>query len=265
MPFVPVGGDHAVIEVVFTLVVNREWHQHEIQQVRNHHQAFKSHLPKATDGQDMQFTFAPNGQPVGSTTFPTVAFERFREDGTLSWRLMLQGNQAFVNCLIYTGWEEVWKISKERLSDVQTALIGTDARITNVQLQYINEFDWKGSIDSYSLQGLLNMEGDHLPKSLARRGSLWHCNTGWFEKGAGPLKGQMLSRCDMAGMHRDQQERFVRIDTVRRMDFKSHQSFNDVGDANGWLDMTFRELHLSCKDHLASTLAQPAKNNIGLG
>ncbi|KQZ54636.1 hypothetical protein ASD54_04730 [Rhizobium sp. Root149] len=188
-----------------------------------------------------------------------IAFERFKPDGNLEWRIFLENNNIFVNCLSYTRWEEVWGRAHSYFKDV-LALVGTPDNVINgASLQYINSFKWDGNKEDYDVKEILSFDS-HVPASVATKGHLWHLHQGWFDQTA---EGRILERVHVDGIEDESASPIIRFDAYIQQQLTSPQAAQEIVKS-GWLDSTFTSMHDRNKKMLKSFIVEKMAERINL-
>ncbi len=271
MTFVPKSGKHAIAEVVFGLVLNRPFDPSQIDiLVKNHHR-WKEHLPRVSRGGGVQLMFG-SGFPPPQIQVPMesgVSFERVNPDGTLNWRLKIEQNTIFVNCLDYTRWTEIWGMAREYLALV-VSLTGSEAHLASALLQYIDVFEWDQSVETFDINELLRVGNEYIPASMDGRGHLFHLHQGWYS----PMEtARRLTRVHVDGVEElefagdpsnpNRVSPIVKIDTYLQDQLNEHMPIMSAFDS-GWIDSSFSEMHDENKNLLRAFLTNELCGRIGL-
>ena len=272
MPYRPMYDRHAIQEVVFALIVKREFEPQEVNAVIEAHDRWREELPKVTPTKVHRIVVgdAPlpaDIKPAEEVGIVGVRFEALKRDGSLDWRLSLENNWIAVNCLTYTRWNDIWATARLLLDQVSEIVINPKLPVIGAALQYVDEFVWEGDIEEYTTTGLLREDSDLVPASIRNKGPLWHLHQGWFHSEELPLPGRRLQK-----VHIDAVERgkiyVTRIDTVLRHDFSNElPSYAAVFRANGkpaTIDPVFSEMHDESKRLLASFITNEMAERIDL-
>jgi uncharacterized protein (TIGR04255 family) len=261
-----IGHRHAIREAVFAIVLSEAAPLGSVQKaVQQLAQRWKPELPKI---QEFQFAPAmPLGAGLPSLSFgAAAAFEAYKMDGSLSWRVLIQGNLAAVNCLDYDGWPNVWPKAKRFLSELLPLLVSTRYAVSGCQLQYINAFHWKLAREDYNLSMLLRNDTDRIPLRLLSdvKGPLWHLHQGWFDSTDSTPHGRVLSREHLTGQEEVERGATVLIDLSKRYDFSAQ-----FGEADGLFgpegvgDQVFDKLRFAIRNALRAYLRDDVLDRIG--
>lgn len=194
-------------------------------------------------------------------------FESFQLDGEVGWRLTCQGNTLFLNCLVYTRWSEVWATAREIMAKV--AQIGIDERdqgVQNLQLQYVDVFEWEGRTDEYDSRELLRAGSTFLSAQVTAGevGHLWHHYSGWFESQDEPVPGQVLNRIHIDAVESIEGKPLVKFDATLRKDVVSPLPIAAIVHGPSLIDEVFSSLHEKNKALMAEYLSDQTLEKIGL-
>ncbi|WP_175422148.1 TIGR04255 family protein [Agrobacterium tumefaciens] len=271
MTFVPKSGKHAIAEVVFGLVFTKAFEPHQIEILVRNHGLWKEHLPRVARGGGFQVMFG-SGFPPPEIQLPMeagVSFERVNPDGTLNWRLKIEQNSVFVNCLDYTRWSEIWGRAREYLKLV-VSLTGLEGHVTSGLLQYIDVFEWSRPVEEFDINELLRVGNEYIPASMADRGHLFHLHQGWYSPDSGSRRlvrvhvdgvEEVVFSGDTNNPHRVSP--IVKIDTYLQDQLKEFVPTIDMFDS-GWIDSSFSDMHNENKKLLGAFLTDELCGRIGL-
>lgn len=272
MPYRPIYDRHAIHEVVFALIVKREFEPQEVKAVIEAHDLWREELPKVapTTGHKVVVSNAPlppDMKPYEEVGIVGVRFDALKRDGSLDWRLKLENNWIAVNCLSYTRWNDIWTTAKLLLDQVSEIVINPKLPVIGAALQYVDEFVWEGDIKDYTTTDLLRENSNLVPASIRNKGPLWHLYQGWFQSEELPLPGRRLQKVHIDAIEKE--GRYVaRIDTLLRHDFSNElPSYTAVFPANGkaaTIDPVFSEMHDESKRLLASFITNEMVERIDL-
>ncbi len=263
MAFDPVSGGHAIAEVVFGLSFSRPFAPPEIERVAKSHSVWQRDLPRLSRTAGFPFMIGNNPQFAEGIQFGGipggVSFERIKPDGTLDWRILVDQNNIFVNCLSYTRWADVWPRASKYIVDVIGVAGAGDALVSSATLQYIDIFKWNSDIADYNAREVMR-PGENVPPILFDKGHLWHLHQGWFEPAE---NGRVLSRVHIDAVEDDERIPIVKFDT-----YMQHQlaTFYTPSEAisGGWFESTFASMHDKNKNLLASFITDEMANRIDL-
>jgi uncharacterized protein (TIGR04255 family) len=270
MPFEPRSGKHAIIEAVFGLMFSRRFRSTEIDAVIASHSKWRDDLPRLGRSAGMiQFAFGDGVPPPMQLSPPAggVMFDSVRRDGSLDWRLRVEENFVYVNCLSYTGWTDVYGKAKQYFIDASNAAFGgepIDPQVTACMIQYIDVFDWHGKPEEYDLDLLLtNEDSFYVPSSLRKRGLAWHLHQGWYRTDKLPVEGRMLERINIDGAIDPTNDLpAVKMDTIHRLEFKEPVVISDM--LNGKMDQLLDWMHAEDKAVVGAHLTSEMRKRIGL-
>jgi uncharacterized protein (TIGR04255 family) len=259
--FDPAADEHAIIEVVFGLTLSRPFAPNEIERLVKNHGRWRSELPRLSRTGGVPFFPAefPGSQGFHIAAQGGVSFERIKPDGTMDWRIFVENNNIFVNCLSYTRWAEIWPKARRYLVDVLQVAEAPDSLISGNSLQYIDGFKWVGDVADYDVHRILK-PSDHVPKSVFSKGLLWHLHQGWFE---GDSNGRILERAQIDAVMNEFGEPLLKIDILMHHQLASFYTSSQAID-NGWISTTFENMHSKNKRLLHSFLSDEMAERIKL-
>ena len=267
MGFKPLKQQHAIAEVVFGVTLARPWEPRELAQIEAGHEAWREVLPRMSKVQSQQLLLNDQTGLPSLLPQPGLVFESFQPNGEVAWRLACQANTMFLNCLVYSRWAEVWGKAREIMA--QVAAVGMEEHeqgVLNLQLQYIDIFEWDGPIESYDSRELVREDSDFISNKIAAGniGHLWHHYSGWFETWDEPTPGKILNRVHIDAVETDDGKPFVRFDAVLRKDFVSPLSVATLVQGPTVVDEIFTTLHEKNKNLMADYLTGQVLRLIGI-
>ncbi|QUD86972.1 TIGR04255 family protein [Phenylobacterium montanum] len=266
MPFEPINERHAIREVAFAFQFARPFNVEEIDTLAKDHDAIRSELPKLQRPMFLQFFVGPDASQTLNTPPGGANFESYKRDGTLDWRLSVTNNLLTVNCLTYTRWVDVWARAKHYISFAMPHLVKEDNAVSDIGLQYIDEFAWSGPIEEYDNRLILKAGGDNIPNSILGRGPLWHIHQGWFEPRERPLNGRLLNRMHVDALLVDDKH-IVRFDSTLSLDIDEADRPTKCAaliNEDGIADQVLSELHAVNKAVLGSYITDDLAKEIEL-
>jgi len=288
VPFRPIHGDHAILEVVFQIVLDRPLIRSEVEALAARHQEVIEELPSVRMVDQIQPIMDASGGDVfislpmtpgqGQSATPQLEFSAFRRDGNIEWRLQCAGPLVTVNCTAYTRWERVWGRAKRYLALVLGHAAEEKSRhIRGILLQYNDLFIWEGNSNDYQIDQLINMNSDLVPPSLIARGAVWHLHQGWFQApsaliaGSGPSvpAGRILERLHVDSvegivMGTSTPKLSVRIDHLLRYDLEAALDSSSLFADEGIGDACFESMHQLNKRRLIEFLNEPVLKEVRL-
>lgn len=263
LSFSAASSEHAIVEVVFGILLARPWSPREISRLVASVDGWKHDLPRMSQLETHQFQMGPAGiQPVQVVPVNGISFERIRPDGELGWRLRCEGNALFINCLEYTRWTEVWQKARGYLRKAFDIGVDPDQAIVGVMLQYVDMFTWDGAPNDYDVTHLLNVTGELVPTSLRDHGAVWHLHAGWFEQVDEPVPGRLLNRVHFDALADGTPS--VRMDTLLRKDVSAPLPRASLLEENSRIDELMIWLHDRNKLVLRKYLISQVQEAIGL-
>ena len=287
MPFRAVHGDHAILEVVFQVTLDRPLLRPDIQALAARHPEVAEDLPSARIAEQLQPVVDAAGGDVfialpvpgqGPPLTPVLEFAAFRRDGNVEWRLQCAGPLVTVNCTAYTRWERVWGRAQRYLSYVLGhPLDGEPRRVQRLLLQYIDLFTWQGDRGGYRIGDLIDLSSPLVPASLRDRGTIWHLHQGWFadpEELAPGLHVPVPASKVLERFHVDSVEGMVvgqstpnlsvRIDNLIRYDLRTEERALALLKDGGAGAICFEVMHQLNKRRLREFLTETTAKGIGL-
>lgn len=263
MTFEPKSGEHAIIECVVGLQLARDISQAEIEAIVAAHDEFKNDLPRV--GRTSAIEFIVGGETPFSTPAAVqiggLTFDRIKPDGSLDWRLRVDGRSIFVNCLSYDRWEKVWATSKDYLERVAVHL-NPDTPVSGMLLQYIDVFEWKGDANKIDASMLFSRDSELIPKSIWDKGPLWHLYQGWFKSVELASAKRMLEKAHVDALSDAKGMPWIKIDSWHSIELKQSVGLVEALKLN--IDETFKLLHSSNKTLLKALLAKEISDRIKL-
>ena len=192
-----------------------------------------------------------------------LAFTRFKADGGVEWRLLLNPDALVVNCGSYTRWEEVWTIARGLFADVAGVLHSQNQQIKSGVLGYWDVFRWTGD-DHYDARGLLKESGS-VPPRIFERGPIWHLHQGWFVDAPDPISGRILQRMHIDSAKEEDGQYQVRFNTHHRFDLQDTPNLKGTfAEPDSLVDDLFNRLHNASKTLLAEFLTAEIAQRINL-
>ncbi len=221
--FEPINKKHSVVEAVIGFVFVKPLNPAEFVEIDKRRGLFSEQLPRVSRIDAMNINIGPvvgNNLPVPAVP-GGVIFDRIRPNGEIAWRLKIEGNSVFVNCLTYEGRDDFFPYSFSLIEKFFTLAADFNIALQSCLLQYINEFNWTASQSEYDLSLLFKSNGSLVPSAVFGHGPLWHSHQGWFEPFSEPIAGKILKRCHIDGLLRPNGPYFVRSDITTRLDYAS--------------------------------------------
>lgn len=260
MAFEPISDRHAIQEVAFSVVLARQFSAEEFNSIIERHDLWREDLPGA---------YRETLQPVLWDGVPPPAipggmrFESYRRDGSIDWRLYVQGNHIGVQCYAYTRWDEVSAKALQYLTLALGPMAEGGPEVSAVTLHCIDVFKWAGEVADYDTGELLNTKAPFFPVDFKDRlaGPLWHLHQGWFTKAD---FGRSLNRfhLDAVLVEPDHQ---VRLDHFLQDQHDVAMGLSEMlSDDGATLKSRFLGLHKRNKEMVFSVLASEVSKRIAL-
>lgn len=238
------GHDHSIREAVFQIGLSEPLSLDDIRRIGVFgRDTWTATLPRYEEFDVSLPVQIPLGSPIGSPTLSFtkgVSFQRFKDDGTLAWRVIAQDKLIAVNCLDYPGWDNVWPTVRGYLSGAAQQ-VGTEhpRTVVSATLQYINAFSWNGG-HPIERALLLRRDADRIPEQFWKQKSdTWHLHQGWFDEIDEPIPGRILSRDHLTAQSEGSPPVLLTlVDLLARYDFRERQAetslfFSERGPADG--------------------------------
>lgn len=264
MTFQPKSGEHAIVEVVFGVLLSRPLVKAEVDAVIGSHSVWRDWMPKIDLQEGMVFRLGPNGPEVQKGELQAVVFERMRPDGSPEWRLRVEGQSIFVNCLAYTRWEEIWGRTSGLLDTVLKLIANDDVTITGILMQYIDIFEWVAAPEAYNPRELLAV-GDMIPSRVLSSGPWWHLHQGWFKFDEPTLpKSRLLEKLHIDSVVDDAGRPTVKLDSYLSYDLPAALPVAGGISKDGELFSWFQAIHNLDKALMRYVLTPQAQEIIHL-
>lgn len=267
MAFEPKSDNHAIVEVVFGLTFARRFTATEIDALAKSHSRWRDDLPRLNRSTIVQFMMSDGPPPPDIQVPPPVGgitFDRIKPDGNLEWRLRADEQSLFVNCLLYSGWSDVWPRVRGYLSTASEIINLEENPIIAVLLQYIDVFEWAGKKESYQVDELFDLDSSLMVRSVTGKGHLWHLHQGWYRHENLPVDGRLLERVHIDGVEDGAGSPTVKIDTYMQLQMRHPQLVRNFFGKNDPADHVFGGLHDQNKALLRSVLNKGMAERIGL-
>ncbi|MEY9560522.1 TIGR04255 family protein [Sinorhizobium fredii] len=264
MSFSPASDEHAIVEVVFGLSFARPFSSNDVEIVAKSHHLWKDQLPRMSRSQALQLMFG-DAPPPAEVQFPSasggvVVFDRVKPDGTLDWRLKVEGNALFVNCLSYTRWAEVWPRARAFMHDACKLMHTKGNPVASAVLQYIDVFEWRDRNKAFDAAELLHPNSPQLVIARRAMDHLWHAHHGWFRASE---KGRYLERLHTDSVQNEEAVPIIKIDTYIQLHLKSPWSAEQAFGEN-LVDIEFDYMHRQQKQLLLEVITPEMAERIKL-
>lgn len=211
----PKNQDHAILEVAFAVAFRDPLAADLIERAKQLGPEVREFLPAMLPAGAVQIRMegpVPRVEmrPAG------VVFQRVNPDATPQWALTIQHTHIGVNCLRYTRWAEVWARARDLFVAVCERIHEPRLPISNVSLQYINQFVANQPLENSANLRVLRAETRFLPPRFVDNGELWHVHQGWFEQVPEPKPGTKLHVINF-GTQKDAERITLTIDHLLRL------------------------------------------------
>lgn len=273
-PFVPVGRDHALSEVVLGVTFNEPLAPVAMEAFRTHsiladelpsHVVHQGHAItlRALPGGNIEQHLAPIGMGIEK-----VDLQRFNNGGQIEWLVGIEKQRVHASCFAYTRWRDVADRSYSYLDAIFRTLQSHRPYANAVGLQCVDEFFSTRPLDEGATE-LLRGDVDWIAPVALKSVGYFHSNVGWFEDPGG-LGGRRLVRINVEALPVDNFKMVpagatygIRISTFLRTD-ATHQPFPLVISHGGEIRDLFEAMHIRSKELVRDLLTIEMCRRIGL-
>jgi len=267
LPFAPIGERHAIREVVFVVQVSPAISHADRASLKSAHAQWQAHLPRLDEPPTVAFHLSSSAEEPPPPPIRPLGFFRYKADGNVDWRLLIEAESLTVNCLAYTRWQHIWTHARALFAEVSDVLPETTG-IASVTLQYVNVFSWNGPTDDYDSRLLLDGQSPCVPPSVFGHGPLWHLHQGWFRPVDDPPGGRILDRMHIDAVPDQHGGYLVKFENLLRFDFGGDSADRPLkaafSTAPTLLDSPFERLHALAKESLGRYLTSDVQRTIDL-
>lgn len=268
MAFEPRSGEHALVEAVFGIALSQPVSPDQFFAIANNHALWKEDLPRVERLASMPF-FLGNTviTPQNNVQMMGIVFDEVKRDASLSWRMKIENNMIYINCLSYDAWANVWAKAKDLIIRLQQAVfLGNGTSVVSCVLQVIDAFDWSGSAEEYDAKQLFRSNEVHIMSSVLEKGPYWHHYQGWYRYEGLPEGVQKtLERVSIdAAIEPTSGTCQVKFDAYQQLDLNEPVEFGAFLGADGSCDQLFNFLHDSNKRLLSEYISDEMARKIKL-
>lgn len=142
----------------------------------NKNNYLKEEFPKRDKQQEISMTIGPDGIPKPSQSLGGLICSKI-ENSKNAWILEINKDLLIITCSNYTRWKNIAETSFKYIDEIFGMIPGSDSRIANIALEYLDEFivnssqNWKESLFKNS---------EYLPQHVYSVNDYWHINHGFF-------------------------------------------------------------------------------------
>ncbi len=272
MAFAPRNKNNAIAEVAFVISLAGKPDVHLIEKFSESHASeWSEEFPIKDEVRGQKLQLGPDmsvGPQILESTLDGALFRTLQRDGSLDWQVAIEGSLLKVNCGSYSRWANVWPTARGYLNRLCKQFVSSSTPVTSVALQYVDEFVWTSSEDTYDATTLFKRESEYFLPRMCSAGHLWHLHLGWFEKHNLPAEGRRLERVHIDAIEEAPIKRLAtRIDITLRHDFSKR--LNDQVQlfgtrSEGVLDKMFETMHVRNKEMMKSLMTSQMADRIGL-
>ena len=121
--------------------------------------------------------------PIGTMSSDLVGFElsNVRGNARPDRVLRLAENTLSVSFMDYESWLDARNVLHEYFVPILSSLPLTQNPVIAFGLRFIDRYTYNGKPDEAKAELLFVRENPHITPYVFRAGSVWHCNTGWFD------------------------------------------------------------------------------------
>lgn len=221
------AAQHSIREAVISVGLLRPVSQQALDKLESLAKSeFRSELPRVErTAQSVPFELPfPAGHSPELKFGSGLQLSSFKSDGTLAWRLLVEGQQIILNCLEYPGWESFLPRSLRYINSSLDVLDDDAPIIYSVNVQYLNGFRWVGADRAnmeenlQALGALLRSDNPELPGNFWQRASFeFHVNQGYHEFFVG-LSRRLLHQSNLHATNQGTELHLV-LDINKQMEF----------------------------------------------
>jgi uncharacterized protein (TIGR04255 family) len=267
--FSPLNEDHAIQNVVFSLMFDQALSPPTIRRAVESHPKWKSELPAIQMPQGVQIDLSGPEPVRRSAPLSAVIFSFLRPDGTPAWVLRFMAAEIAVECSRYTRWERVWAAARGYLNSALEVVTETEPgrKVSMCCLTMTDKFRSLNP-EEYDLKTLFK-PSEFIPGKLFQLQGQWHNHSGWFDSVGGSPRLQNLNmeaNYEPPMVQEGQQrEFFVGILHLQQIRYATPISIDDFkGQENALLESGMDAMHNENKAVMAAILTEKMVSRIGL-
>lgn len=269
--FEPIHEAHAIEHVVFVLQFEPPLVDTFFSKARNAAEQFMPALPGRVEFQGVTLAFGPAGAipptPPAEMVLPGVIFRRIAPDGIVENELRVERTSITFITTLYTRWDKVWSQASEYFNAL-VPIYAAQARITGINLNFVDKFKWVGDLTKCSPNLLLRAKSKYLCPHVFEVEDLWHSHTGafiWFDKNTKRLININVDYLDEN--RTDGMSRVVSITTVMSHQFNQPEyEACDVEEKDiiQFVNTHMQALHVLGKDIIGNIINDEMSKRIAL-
>lgn len=267
------GHCHAVREATFTVFFRFTLTPDVTRKIVQYGREHWPELPRVED--------IPAGMPVGLPVdaaagpafalMSSASFMSFKPDGSVRWRVQAAQNSIMVNCLDYTGWDDVAGRAFAYLNQCLAQMNDRQYQPMAAQIQYLNGFNWQGEIEQADAGTILRRNCPLIPEAFWGHmpSAEWHLNQGYFSETPIEEPGRILHHQNVfAQIEASPTNRVAAlgIDLTHRFDLRRFRSGQGALEPGGYLIPVFdtlrriarADLRLYLKDEILASIRAEA-------
>ncbi|UIN36383.1 hypothetical protein [Methylobacterium oryzae] len=252
MDFAPLNDDHAIEEIRFAYLLDREITTSDLDALKSRHREIRSDLPAVL--------------LVGEGKGSSIEFAHVRPDATSSWSVEFKEDLISVVCTRYTRWEKVWS-SAERFLNFGLSVVADVQKcaVTGLAMRVTDKFR-VAKID-YDLHTLFQ-RNEILPADVFQRRLVWHTHNGWVEiLGKDMIVHTLRVDCrpdepDVDRADEDGLELAIVLQHAQR--FQPKDPIPAEGQVAATLSPAMARMHMNNKATMSALLTEAMSGKIGL-
>lgn len=268
--FEPLHDAHSIEQVVVVVQFDRMVDDVTFQSIRNFCNKYDNFFPSRTEIQQI-FSIAFNqGTPIpnAQNSSTGLSFKIFSADGSIQTELRIERTGITYRTTSYTRWSLIWPQVKEYFDDL-IPLFASQARVSNVSLNYVDKFIWRGDFENFTPSLLLNTESQYICGHIFNAPDFWHCHTGAFSKSDEQTKRLMNVNVDYLDEinNRGETRKVISITTIIT-DYFDQPGYGapnyTEATINDFINTHLHSMHKSDKDILSDILVEKIARRIAL-
>ena len=186
--YLPFQGRNSIQEAQISVLFLGPFDQRSIEEARGLARAdLSGELPQAAEARGGAFRIDIT-DPTALTLYEPLqsdlmGFRLFRvwENGTPAQVLQLADNILSVSIMDYESWETAIEYAIKYLRVVLISLPLEQNPVVAFSLRFVDRYTYSGDPDDARADKLFAQGNPYITQHTFDAGSVWHCNTGWFD------------------------------------------------------------------------------------
>lgn len=196
-------------------------------------------------------------------------FMRVRSNAKPSCILKFLDDAISINFLEYKSWETTLAQSLSYLETVLRTLNLEKNPIIGFGLKYRDRFTFNGAPSEAHAELLLRTDSKFVSKHCFNSGSLWHCDSGWFDPSTPPEKYRILNQLKIKSTVIDQTPAII-VDHNATCQLRAPRQsveslFQPPDDIRAGIESVLEQMHIQNKSILEDMLLSEILEEIGMG